>query len=74
MPINWKVSTENRVSWRDKKNNICDENYVRTRTLKIFGIPVFRTIKALNAKHKLSEFTENEEFIGYKSHNLSDKK
>lgn len=66
IPISWKVSTENQVNWKDIKNNICSENYVKVRILKIFGIPVFRTIKALDAKHESNEFTKNKEIVGYK--------
>ena len=54
--IEWTHDTKSQTDWKDRDHAIYDNEDIRSRTLKILGIPIYKVTKKADSKCKLNEF------------------
>ena len=64
----WTTSIQSQTKWRDRENNIYDEDYNKTRELKLFKLRLFKRVNTLDMKHDIDEFCKGGT-VGFKKSN-----
>jgi len=65
--IEWINEKESQTDWKDRDHAIYDDEDIRTKTLKILGITIYKTIQKGNSRHRLNEFAKDGHVGGFAS-------
>ena len=65
VPVEWSLATNSKAIWRDKSNNIFDEETYKESCLKLFGITIFKRPRTIVVEHDITEGKS----IGFKDGN-----
>ena len=65
--IEWINEIENQTVWKDRDHAIYDNEDVRIKKLKMFGLVIYKTIRKQDSKCELSEFNKEGKIGGFAS-------
>jgi len=55
VPVEWSLITSSKATWKDKSNNIFNEETYKESRLKLFGITIFKRPRTLSVEHDINE-------------------
>lgn len=62
VPVEWSLITNSKAVWKDKSNNIFNEETYKESRLKLFGVTIFKRPRTLNVEH---DITEENKVVGF---------